>query len=107
MYVLLLTFYLIFNGAYFKNLVNMRAYCLQSELAFTDSQMHKGIEFQKSPCANNDSSMNFEEEKMDYMKDSAVEGYVDTVAANNGDDDPDQADENIADNDDQDGGGIA
>ena len=44
--------------------------------------------------------MNFEEEKMDYMKDSAVEGYVDTVAANNGDDEPDLADENIADNDD-------
>ena len=43
--------------------------------------------------------MNFEEEKMDYMKDSAVEGYVDTVAANNGDE-ADQADENIADNDD-------
>ena len=41
----LLAFYLIFNGAYFKILVNMREYCLQSELAFTDSQMHKGIEF--------------------------------------------------------------
>lgn len=73
------------KGLLLVNLVDSILLCSvqKSDVGFTESQMRKGIDFQKS-CAD-DSSMNFEEEKIDYMKD---EEYDNNDAMEmNGDDD--------------------